>query len=145
MKRYLCIDFGLKRLGIAISDENTSIALPITTLAAGKDSAASAKQIFSFIEKLEYSIEKIIIGYPLLLNGKKSDMTLLVEKFAEDLRSLLLTEVELFDERLSSKSIDTLLRDSGVKRKKRDEASDMQAASLLLQNYLDQKSRNGTH
>lgn len=140
MKRYLAVDFGLKRLGVAVSDGGKTIALPVQMVTAEKNISLTAKKLFTFIQSLDYTVEKIIIGHPLLLDGGKSDMTLTVEEFAEQLETISSIPVELFDERLSSKSIDALLRDVGVNRKKRDQASDMQSACLLLQNYLDKNT-----
>lgn len=133
MKRVAAIDFGLKRIGIAISDENKRIALPLTTVEGGKKAVAN---ILAALKGKE--VEKFLIGYPLLMSGKKGEMAELVEKFAAELESISHIPVILQDERLSSKHAEASLREISMNREKRTEKIDMIAATFLLQSYLDQ-------
>jgi putative holliday junction resolvase len=137
MGKILAIDYGLKRIGLAISDEGKKIALPLKTLTVNGNEEKAALAIKDFISSYDSPVESVVIGHPLLLNGKKSDMTLASERFAQFLKEKLEIEVFLFDERLSSAAVDISLRDIGINRKKRTQFSDEQAACVLLQNYLD--------
>ena len=134
MSRIACIDFGLKRMGIAVSDERKSIALPSTTLHGG------LSDVIAHFSSQKSDIETIVIGLPLLMNGTKGEMALRVEKFAKDLEDALSIPIILFDERLSSKHADKSMKEIQTTRKKRTKNLDQVAAALLLQSYLDQKA-----
>lgn len=133
MGRIVSIDYGLKRIGIAISDERKMIALPLKVVQGGVPSVAQA-----LAPRLK-EIDEIVVGLPLLMNGQKGDMALAAEKFARELEALLKIPVVLFDERLSSKQAEANLREIPLNRKERNDKIDSVAASLLLQSYLDQR------
>jgi len=130
MKKIVALDFGLKKVGVAISDATQSIALPLMTLEGGIDKVSQG------LDSRKNEIEVIVIGLPLLMNGQKGDMALLVEKFAHELGQKLDLPIVLLDERLSSKHAATSLRETGLNRKKREEREDQVAALHLLQCYL---------
>lgn len=129
-KKIVAIDFGMKRCGLAISNETKTIALPWTTTTGGLTS------LISTIQKREKEIEQIIIGLPLLMNGTKGEMALTVEAFAKKIELALQIPIVLIDERLSSKHAESALRETGQSRKTRSEKTDETAAALLLQSYL---------
>lgn len=133
-KRIVAIDFGMKRCGIAISNETKTMALPWTTVTGGLSSVVAT------IQKRKTEIEGIVVGLPLLMNGTKGDIAVTVEKFAKALENALQISVTLFDERLSSKHAESALRETGQNRKKRSEKTDEIAATFLLQSYLYQLS-----
>lgn len=137
MGRIAAIDYGLKRIGIALSDERKIIALPFATVEGGKRGALS---VVERLNEKKHELEAVVIGMPLLMNGKKGEMALIVEAFAKELGDLLSVPIILFDERLSSKQADAGLRLMGQKRKERTGNIDQAAAALLLQTYLDQKT-----
>lgn len=130
-KKIVAIDFGIKRCGLAISNETKTMALPWTTVTDGLPSVVAT------LRKREKEIEKIVMGLPLLMNGSRGDMATTVEKFAKALEEALQMPVILIDERLSSKHAESMLRELGQTRKKRSEKTDETAATLLLQCYLD--------
>src|SRR3990167_10968506 len=99
MPRIAAIDFGNKRIGIALSDDRKKLAFPMTTVEGGKNGAANTAAALK--PKLK-ELEKILIGLPLLLSGKKGEMALALEAFAKEIETLLQIPVELIDERLSS-------------------------------------------
>ncbi len=132
MGRVAAIDYGLKRIGIALSDKDKKIALPVGLVDGGKKALANIANALPLKE-----VELILIGLPLLMNGKKGDMALLVEKFAEDLNAIAHIPIVLWDERLSSKHADSVLKEISLNRKERSEKIDVMAATLLLQSYLD--------
>lgn len=134
MGKIAAIDFGLKRIGIAISDVNQKMALPWITVEG--DLASVVKTLMS----RRGEIEKIVMGLPLLMNGQKSDMAEKVEAFAKELEKALQIEIVLIDERLSSKQADRALKDALYTRKERKGQIDQMAAALLLDQYITTQS-----
>ena len=132
--RIAAVDFGLKRIGIAVSDERKKIALPFMTVEGGKKGVANTA---AALAKKKGEIERILVGLPLLMSGEKGEMALLTEKFAKALEEATGIPVELCDERLSSKMVDRGMRELSMDRKARTEQLDTAAAALLLQSYLD--------
>jgi putative holliday junction resolvase len=141
MSKIMGIDHGSKRIGIAISDSSASIAF-------GREVIANDKKMINALKKLikDEEVTQIIIGYPLNLKGEKTAQTLEVEKFEEELIKQLaqaeLSEVKIsrWDERFTSKMAADSLFESGMKKKKRQDKSnlDIISAALMLQSYLDQ-------
>ena len=132
--RIAAIDFGLKRIGIALSDDRKKLALPFATVDGGKKGVANT---VAALAKKQGEIERILVGLPLLMSGQKSEMAKEVEAFAKALELATGIPVELCDERLSSKMADQGMRELSMNRKERAERIDMAAAALLLQTYLD--------
>lgn len=132
-KKIAAIDFGLKRIGIALSDLSQKIAFPYATVEGGVDGVVKA------LAKEPVSL--IVVGLPLLLSGQKGEMALKVEVFARALEEKSQIPVQLLDERLSSRGADAKLRELSLARRERDERIDRASAALLLQTYLD--SLNG--
>ena len=133
MGRIAAIDYGIKRIGLAISDEKKVMGLPLTTIYGG------VKEVAHALRQRKQEIEAIVIGLPLLMNGSKGEMALKVEAFAKELEQELKIPVILFDERLSSQQAEASLKEISLNRKQRSERIDPLAASILLQCYLDQK------
>lgn len=136
MGRILGVDFGLKRIGIAITDERKVMALPVGTFQAEKTPAATAARLVKDLARYG-TLEKIVIGLPLLLNGKEGEMAALVKAFGAHLQDAFQVEVVYFDERLTSSQVDRLLTDAGWNRKKRAQHVDELAATTILQTFLD--------
>lgn len=132
MARVAAIDFGLKRIGLAVSDTQRKVALPVGVVEGGKKAIQNIRAALPLKE-----IDLILIGLPLEMGGKKGSMAALVEQFAKTLHEALGIPVQLVDERLSSKGADTSLRELSLSRKERTEKLDMVAALHLLQTYLD--------
>lgn len=135
--RIAAIDFGLKRIGIALSDEQKKIAFPFVTVEGGKRGVANTIQALS---QKKNEIEKILVGLPLLMNGEKGEMAQLAESFAKELHSAIGIPVELYDERLTSKGAERNLRELSFNRKTRTSQLDTAAAAVMLQSYLDRIS-----
>jgi putative Holliday junction resolvase len=132
--RILAIDFGMKRMGLAISD-----ALGITAQGLQTLQRTNMENDLRAIQKLveEYSAERVILGNPLSHSGTETAMSHRVAAFAEKLRRRLNCPVELSDERLTSVQANRMLRESGMGLEKRRAAVDRVAVTLLLQGYLD--------
>ena len=135
-QRIVGLDFGLKRIGIAISDPLMTFSVPLIKINRTKKIDVDIDMILKSIEN-QGSIKMFVIGLPLLLNGKESPMSLLVREFAKKLEEISEKPVAFIDERLTSKQADTLLRETEMKRKKRDQVVDILSASLILQSFLD--------
>lgn len=132
MGRVAAIDFGEKRIGIAVSDQNRKIALPVDIVEGGKKAIQNIKASLPLKE-----VDLILVGLPLEMSGKKGPMAVKVEQFAKTLEEALGIPILLVDERLSSKGADVQLKEISLNRKARSEKIDMVAATLLLQTYLD--------
>lgn len=130
----LCIDFGLKRCGLAISDPNRIIASPLQTI------ASETLDAWLEIEIPKRQISEIVLGYPTRLDGSDTHVTENIRL----LRHVLETkfpqlQIQLFDERFSSKMASTAIAQMGHKKKKQDKGLiDQVAAALILQEYLSQ-------
>lgn len=140
MPRIVAIDWGLKRIGLAISDEKEQIAFPLHLVLAGKNSHESIQNILAALSKYMPQIEKIVIGLPLLLSGEKGSMALAVERFAMEFKKKCPIPIEFIDERLSSAMADRALKELSYSRKERSERIDSTAAVMLLQSYLARKN-----
>lgn len=136
-KRVLAIDFGLRRIGLAVSD-----ALGITAQGLATLQRTAIRKDIEYIRDLveEYSVEKIIVGNPIARSGGATTMSRNAEEFAKKLQSRLSCPVELWDERLTSVEANRMLRSAGLSIGKRQRAVDRVAAVLLLQNYLDRQA-----
>ncbi|MBK53300.1 MAG: Holliday junction resolvase RuvX [Candidatus Marinimicrobia bacterium] len=134
MGRLLAIDYGEKRLGLAISDPNQIISKPLKTLIL-----SDSKYIYNELEKIisDYEIQKLIIGLPVGMNGKNTQQTRKVEAFREFLQNKIDIPIILFDERLSSVSAKKSLISQGVKTGHNKSKIDQTAAAIFLQHFLD--------
>jgi len=134
MGRLLAIDHGDKRIGLAISDPNQIISKPLKTLFLS-DLNFFLKKLLEIIN--EYKIEKLIIGLPLGMNGKRTEQTKKVETFKVELEKKIDIPIVMFDERLSSVSAKKSLISQGIKTGFNKSKIDQTAAAIFLQHYLD--------
>ncbi len=142
--RIVGIDYGMARIGIALSDEQKIIATPLTTFKAEKRAEATAlalvAQIKQHAEANRYDIAEIVIGLPLMMSGKKGLQADEVVHFVALMKQHLDMPILTWDERLTSVQADRSLRESSFTRKKRAGMVDTVAATIILQSYLDHKS-----
>lgn len=136
MARILGIDYGEKRVGIAISDFTGMLATPVRIA-----QVASDKQALTAIQAAcrELEAEKVVIGLPINMDGTRGPMAQKVEAFAQSLRETGLV-VELYDERLSTSLVERVLIDADLSRARRKQVRDKLAAQVVLQGYLDRNS-----
>ena len=141
--RVLAIDFGMKRMGLAISDALgiTAQGLPTLTRTRLDDDLGKIRALTE-----EYATERVIVGNPLGHGGGETSMSRHVAEFAEKLRRRVSCPVDLWDERLTSVEANRTLREVGLSLGKRKQAVDRVAATILLQSYIDflanERSRN---
>jgi len=142
--RIIGIDYGLKRIGIAISDELKIIATPVKTLVTDKKLAHTILLVKNELQRLSAEknclIEQIIVGNPLRMNGQVGLQADEVKLFVEELKLLIECPIILWDERLTTVQADRSLREAELNRKKRSSVVDTVAAALILQSYLDSRS-----
>jgi putative Holliday junction resolvase len=131
--RVLCLDLGDVRIGVAISDPERRLAVPLGTVHTG--APADLKVVASLVR--EHDVTLVVLGHPLLLSGQAGERARHAEAFADALRSVLEVPVALQDERLSTVEADRALRDAGASARRRRAAVDRSAATVILQAYLD--------
>ncbi len=138
--RKLGLDFGSKTLGIAVSDLTNTIATSLYTIRY-----ESIDDIFLKLKTLinEYSIDTFVLGYPKNMNNTIGESAKKVEEFKNILEEKFNIKVILQDERLTSVIANNVLINADVSRKKRKQAVDKLAATIILQNYLDMEKRKG--
>ena len=136
-KRLLGIDYGSKRIGIAISDPTRIIARGLTTL---ENDANVFQELHRLIE--EHGIECVIVGLPLNLKGEKGQKTKEVEVFISELEKYTPVTIIRWDERFTTSIAQRTMREMGVKKTKRQKKQfiDQMASALILQSYLDAKN-----
>ncbi len=143
-KRTAAIDFGLKRIGLAVSDERKIIASPLGTVQAERRLQDTAAKVVGELHQAEetggYILDEIVVGLPLKMNGQVGLMADEVAHFVEELKKVLDLPVVMWDERLTSVQADRSMREGNMTRKKRSKHVDKIAAVLILQSYLDSKS-----
>lgn len=136
--RILGIDYGAKRIGVAICDE-----LGMTAQALAVIERKNKKKDFDAIENFvqTYGVEKIVIGYPRRLDGTAGIQCEKVDAFILDLETIFSLPVIRWDEALSTKEAEEILREANVRQKKRKGVVDKIAAGIILQGYLDHLSK----
>jgi len=132
--RILAIDYGIKRVGLAITDPLRMFAYPLITINRDKNFWNNLEQVFK-----DYNVETIVLGYPLKEDGTRSSSTELIEKFKKELEKRKTIKIVLVDERYSSSiAKERILESVPSKKKRRDKKLvDMNAAAVFLQDYLD--------
>ena len=137
-QRLLAIDFGKKRIGIAVTDPLNLFAYPLITILNDTNIWNNLSKIIS-----EYHVVKLIIGYPLKENGDESVSSREVLKFKEELAKKSNLPIVLIDERYSSEIARQRIISSVPSRKKRRDKSlvDKNAAAVILEDYLNIKEK----
>jgi len=131
MSRILGLDYGEKRIGVAISDETE-------TLASGRG-VLKREGIQEALRKLitENAVELIVLGHPVNMDGTRSEMVERVEGFGRSVVERFGVRVEYWDERLTSVVAESALREQSIRRARQKELVDEMCAILILQSYLD--------
>ena len=133
MNRFIGIDFGMSKVGLAISDPSKIISMPLKVL--------RYKNPKNLIEDLqinatENNVDTFVVGYPLNMNNEKNEMTSLVDNFKDELIDLGF-KVFLQDERLSSESAKKIMHEQNIKTGNNKEQIDLIASTIILQSFLD--------
>ncbi|HFE64488.1 MAG TPA: Holliday junction resolvase RuvX [Caldithrix sp.] len=136
MARYIGIDYGEKRVGVAISDPSLTIAQPLTTIRF-----QSKKQLIKELREIvhTHSAEKIVLGLPITMKGTDSQKTVQVRAFAEELSRAIGVPVHLMDERLTSVQAHQTMQQMGKQPSRHRARVDQLAAQYILQTFLDRE------
>lgn len=141
--RILGIDYGMARIGLSISDESKTIAAPLIVFQADKKGEKTVQKLMEYLEQhqqsMRYSIQEIVIGMPLMMNGKVGFLADEVKHFITLLQQVTALPIFTWDERLTSVQAERSMREGNMTRKKRAQTVDTVAAVIILQNYLDFK------
>ena len=135
--RVMGLDYGDKTVGVAISDKLLITAQPIETIE--RERASKLRKTYQRIETLiaEYSVEKIVIGRPLNMNGTEGERVETTRAFKDELARRTGLEIVEVDERLTTAEANRILEETGVAHSARKEHIDKMAAAIILQSYLD--------
>ncbi len=135
------MDYGKKKIGIAISDPTATIAQPHSVMERETEEL-DIEKIHDLVAT--YGIKKVIMGLPLELSGEAGQSAMDVFQFIEKLKVALEgVEIETWDERLSTVFAEKEMIRDNVRRKKRKKVIDQLAATIILQSFLDAESRDG--
>ncbi len=128
------VDYGDRRTGIAVSDDSRVIAFPRQTLECPLlEQAAAAVARLAEAE----AVAEIVVGLPLNMNGSTGPRAVRTETFMAELAKRTAIPVKRWDERLSTKTAESVLIEAGTRRAKRRSVVDKLAAQVILQSYLD--------
>lgn len=135
------MDYGEVRVGLAVSDEVGILASPLPTLRRRRGKRAPLTALQEIGEA--HGVEALVVGLPLELSGEETEWTREVREVGEKLAERLGVPVHFVDERFTSVRAEREVRGSGLPRGKREEKGrvDARAAVLILQSWLDQRSR----
>ena len=136
--RMLGFDFGLARIGVAVCDPTGTVATPHSVIRE-KDKGRQTAAVAELVRELE--VEGLVVGIPYQMDGSVGEMAATAEKFAKKLEIQTGLEVVRWDERLTSVQAERVQREVGGRRNRKKKQvkgeTDMLAACLILQSYLD--------
>jgi putative holliday junction resolvase len=141
--RFLGIDYGQRRIGLALSDPTGLLARPWKTLARQGNPSQVAAMLASEIGGLQSEadgLEAVVLGFPRRLSGEEHDQSRVVRTLADHLRRATTVPLHLQDERLSSREAESLLARTEKDWRRRKASLDAAAAAVILQDYLDAKA-----
>lgn len=132
----LALDLGAKRIGVAVSDSDGTVATPITVLTRHRDRPRLHREIAELVR--EWDAEVLLVGLPVDLRGEIGPAAASVLAERDELAAAVGVPVEVHDERLTTRIADRALRERGdMDGRARREVVDMVAASVILQDWLD--------
>ncbi|MFA5858019.1 MAG: Holliday junction resolvase RuvX [Elusimicrobiota bacterium] len=148
IQKVLGVDYGTKRVGLAVSDYTATIAQSLelieknSALSASEGDKVVVERIKSIVETQKVSA--IVIGFPRHLDGRDGTLAGTIRAFAEQVKTAINVEVVFWDEWLTTSAAEKVLISANVSREKRKQKIDKLAATVLLQNYLDSRKKLGT-
>lgn len=142
--RALGIDYGERRIGLALSDATGLLASPWKTMTNHANVGAAARRIADEVRRLqadEDGLAAVVVGFPRRLNGEPNEQTSRVQAFVRQLGQGISLPITLQDERLTSYEAEALLAERERDYRRRKPKLDAMAAALILQDYLDHQPR----
>lgn len=140
--RYLALDVGSKRIGVAVSDELGLTAQPVLTLERRRNQREDLRSIARLCRR--YEVAGIVVGNPRGADGQIAAQAAKIQSFANELGELAKLPIHLWDERLTSHEAHQILYEAGHERQSHRKVVDQVAATLILQSFLDEKRRTET-
>lgn len=139
--RRLGIDVGDVRIGVAVCDPDGLVATPLETVAAGPDAVARLVELVDEVGAFE-----VVVGLPVSLNGREGPAAAKIRSFCAALRDAAPDDLQirLHDERMTTMTADSLLREGGRSGRSRRKVIDQAAATVILQGCLDAERTRGT-
>jgi len=140
----LGIDYGARRIGLALSDATATLASPWRLVQRPPSEAETLRVMIGEIRTLatdDDGLEAVVVGWPRRLDGSPTDQTAIVQTFANALKTQIDIPVILQDERLSSVEAESRLATRETDWRKRKAKLDAAAAAVILQDYLDSRPR----
>lgn len=135
--RVLGLDLGAARIGVAISDDEGIVAVPMGTIRAG--APQDLRAVSAIVT--EHDVSRVVVGNPLRMSGEAGEASAHASAFADALRGALHVPVDLYDERLTTVEAERRLAEAGVPGRQRRRVVDQTAAVVILQSYLDARPR----
>ena len=136
--RYLALDVGSKRIGVAVSDELGLTAQPVMTLERRRNPRDDLRSLGRLTRR--FRVAGIVVGNPLHLSGDQSPRAARTQVFAAELGEMTGLPIHLWDERLTTRVAHRILYEAGHQRQRHRQVVDQVAATLILQSFLDQRS-----
>jgi putative pre-16S rRNA nuclease len=144
MARVLGVDFGDRRVGLAISDVTQTLARPLVSLTVHglEDAVQNVAEVGERLAAEEDGLASVVVGYPTKLDGSSTDLTARAARFMDALARRLSVPVVAVDERLTSREAEARLAVRERDWRRRKKRLDAVAAAIILQDYLDRKPDN---
>jgi putative Holliday junction resolvase len=137
VSRYLGVDYGTKRIGLAISDGLGLTARPLGVVAR-RDLEAELRKIVD-----DYPLDGVVVGLPTALRGHEGESAEGARQLGEAIERILDVPIHYIDERFTSRMAESALLESGMRRRERKSTVDKVAAAIILQTFLDSKDGFG--
>jgi len=135
--RYLGLDVGSRRIGVAVSDELGLTAQPVLTLERRNNRREDLRSLARLCRR--FAVAGIVVGDPVHLSGEMSPQAVKTQAFAAELGELTGLPIHFYDERLTTREAHQVLYAAGRKRQEHRKVVDQVAATLILQSFLDEK------
>ena len=133
--RTLALDYGERRIGVAISDPSGAIATPLETIAARPGGRGALERIAELVR--DHEVDQVVVGLPLHMNGRAGPEAERARAFGERVRAHAKVAVDYLDERWTSREAERALDEVGVRRREQRGRVDPIAAALLLRTWLE--------
>lgn len=134
--RYLALDVGSKRIGVAVSDELGLTAQPVLTLERRRNQREDLRSLARLCRR--YEVAGVVVGNPRGAEGQITPQAAKIQSFADKLSELTKLPIHLWDERLTSHEAHQILYEAGHARQSHSRLVDQVAATLILQSFLDE-------
>jgi putative Holliday junction resolvase len=135
--RYLALDVGSKRIGVAVSDQLGLTAQPVLTLERRRKTREDLRSLARLARR--FAVAGIVVGNPLHMSGEEGKRSTRTQAFAAELRELTGLPIHMWDERLTSQEAHQILYEAGHPRQEHRPVVDQVAATLILQSFLDER------